>query len=206
MKIIVRRSIAAVAALALLCLILYFRHAAPTRTIAITPDDAFRFEHGYVWGYTGREVATSANLWMLYPGAEPRNKLNHEVFSNTVRAHGRLVTFQILPRSREGAVMRAALAKQARQTAAMSDQNGLALVATTGDLDYFKVDDPADRAPYIVCRSDKPITPHPGCTKYAALSDRLTISFSFSRQRLLEWDAIQAELIHLVQSKRTNRP
>lgn len=175
---------------------------ATTETITITPLDVFAFEHGYIWGLTGRTRKTAANLWMLYPGAEPKNKHNRNDFKKPGWADDRLVTFQILPKNDEARgiyLMREANARKAGPAAVIG---GLELLGVSYNREYFKVSRPIDSVPYIVCSIERPGFPYPGCTKYASVSSRLTISFNFSRRRLSEWNSIQSELLVLIQSKR----
>jgi hypothetical protein len=174
--------------------------------LSITPQDVFAFEHGYIWGFSGRDPIASANLWMLYPGAEPKNRHNQEQFRAADRAGGRLVTFQILPAATAAAQLRAVVEMAAPSTRPIAHGADPQPVGAARDHDYFRAGAGADPAPYIVCRSQGPRYPSPGCTKYAVLSDRLTISFNFSRRRLAEWKSIQSELITLVQSKRIHNP
>lgn len=172
----------------------------------VVDKEIYQLPANYLWSYTkteNKDFVKEANFHMLYPGAEPRTSKNKYLFDGVGRGGGRLVLFVIKPKAgmdfMNGYHQTEKEAQDKNQITKLGEWLQMPLI---GNIFLLKNKSTSNREIYIECYTAGEHIKFPSCKKYFALTDSTYVYFTFSKNKLEEWQQIENELAKLLHRSR----
>lgn len=185
----------------------YAPTTANTLIKVVEDKEVYMVPANYIWSGrdSGNALNGQVNFHMLYPGAEPMTKENRKQFKASGWAGGRLVTFILMPKTDVHFLERyreeEKVAREKKQITKSGDW--LQMPLSIDGYVLLKAKDSHGGDIYIQCDNPSEYIKFPSCNRYFALTDSTYAHFTFSRDRLEEWQHIESELATLLNKFRT---